>query len=125
MSSLTWEQTGPWRLDKKGAGGCGPRNPNSRAGSPIGTYASFRFSAPAQVSEDQFEQVVAVLEEHYPGLTAPGNIVRVHDDATHKSWTMASNRDDNLMVTYDQDQERLSVWVDTACFITLDDIEKG
>ena len=120
------EQTtgiGPWVLEKKNGGSCGPADPRSSAGSSVGAYASFTFLAHVETTASQVEQVVAVLERHYPGLTQPGNIWRVDDEPDHQTWRLASSRDDALQVTYKENaNDNFFVSIVTGCFITADHV---
>lgn len=114
---------GPWQLDAEGGTGCGPRDPRTRTGRNIGAAVTYTFIAHAEASDEQFEEVVQVLEEHYPGLTEPGNVLREYDSAERRTWDMASTRDDFLAVSRIVGQNRVVLTFQSACFVTRDNLE--
>ena len=120
------EQTGigPWeQVEGTGSSGCGPTVSGHRGkGRNIGSAPTISMKTSVVPTDEQFFEVIEILDRYYPGIAQPKNQFRAYDELGHRAYEMLSDDDTLVQAVYIAGGTGMSVTIYGGCFLTRDGV---
>ncbi|MSS84294.1 hypothetical protein FYJ24_05840 [Actinomycetaceae bacterium WB03_NA08] len=108
---------GPWE-DHQGSGGrCGPADPNSEYHFGIGRYVLLSKVTSVDPTDEQYAQMIEILNKYYPGINKRENQYRSSDEEGKRNYMMAADTDDMISIWMEQGSGGARVTLDSGCYI--------
>lgn len=124
--AVVYEETGvgPWQVTKVSGAGYGPSVTTPKGKEfQLGGSVHVLLKGDGDPSDEQYFQVLDVLDRFYPGIARPENQSRVFDTPEHRDYAMLSDDDDFFSVSRKDDAGHITVAFHSTSYITRDTVD--